>query len=100
MEELQQLTRFINTVVTDTRLKPVHVLLSLALCHCWMKNRFQRSYRVSRRVLMEASRIRSRATYHKVIRELQEFGYLKYFPSYHPVEGSKVEINESYHGNK
>lgn len=49
---------------------------------------------------MEASRIRSRATYHKVIRELQEFGYLKYFPSYHPVEGSKVEINESYHGNK
>lgn len=101
MEELQQLTHFINKVVSDNRLKPVHISLSLALCHTWIACRFQRSYRVSRNALMKTSRIRSRATYHKVIRELQGFGYLKYFPSYHPVKASEVELlNDNAHESK
>ena len=101
MDELQQLTHFINKMVSDHRLKPVHISLSLALCHSWITSRFQRSYRVSRKALMKASRIRSMTTYHKVIRELQGFGYLKYFPSYHPVKASEVELlNDSNHGNK
>lgn len=46
---------------------------------------------------MSASRIRSKATYHKVIRELQFFGYLKYQPSYHPVKGSAIELSTYQH---
>jgi hypothetical protein len=41
---------------------------------------------------MAASRIQSRATYHKVVKDLQAFGYLKYTPSYHPVKGSAVSL--------
>lgn len=92
MDKLQQLTRYINRMVSDTRLKPVHLSLSIALCHGWIASQFQRSHRVSRRVLMKASRIRSKSTYHKALKDLQAFGYLKYFPSYHPRKASEVVI--------
>lgn len=101
MEELQQLAHFIHKLVSDNRLKPVHISLSLALCHSWIRSRFQTHYRISRRTLMKASRIRSKATYHKAIQELQRFGYLKYSPSYHPIKASEVELlTESIHKRK
>ena len=42
---------------------------------------------------MQAAHIRSIATYHKVLYDLQDFGYLHYWPSYHPVKGSLVSLN-------
>lgn len=92
MDKLQQLSKFIHQMVSDDRLKPIHIALSTALCHALITNEFQQPYPVSRRLLMSASGIRSKATYHKAIRELQLFGYLKYSPSYHPVKGSAVMI--------
>jgi hypothetical protein len=92
MDRYEKLTHFIERIVLDTRLKPVHISLFIALCHGWIASKFQRSYRITRRLLMNASRIRSRATYHKTMKELQSFGYLKYNPSYHPFKASEVEI--------
>ncbi len=48
---------------------------------------------------MAASHIQSRATYHKVMKDLQAFGYLKYTPSYHPVKGSSVGLVIRAFGN-
>jgi hypothetical protein len=92
MDKLQKLTQYISKVVADDRLKPIHIAMAFALCDVWIIEQFQQPYRVSRRVLMQASKIRSKATYHKVIRELQTFGYLKYNPSYHPINASKVVL--------
>ena len=41
---------------------------------------------------MNLSRIRSTATYHKTMGELKNLGYVRYRPSYHPTEGSKVSL--------
>ena len=101
MNKHGQLTHFISRMVSDSRLKPVHISLSIAICHCWISNQFQHSYRVSRSILMKASRIRSKATYHKALRELQIYGYVKYAPSYHPVKASEfrmVEENKDSNG--
>ncbi len=92
MDRLQQLTRYINRMVSDTRLKPVHLSLSLAVCQGWIANQFQHPHRISRRLMMKASRIRSKTTYHKALKDLQAFGYLEYFPSYHPHKASTVVI--------
>ncbi|NOT74415.1 MAG: hypothetical protein HOP08_05760 [Cyclobacteriaceae bacterium] len=92
MDSFQQLTLYIHKMVTDERLKPVHLSLSMALCHSWIESQFERRYRVSRKRLMIASHIRSKATYHKAIKELQQLGYLKYSPSYHPLKGSQITI--------
>jgi hypothetical protein len=92
MDRLQQLVGYINKAALDNRLKPVHISLFMALCHAWINSSFRYPCHTSRRRLMNASRIKSKATYHKVIRELQFFGYLKYHPSYHPMKGSKIEL--------
>jgi len=42
---------------------------------------------------MKLSRIKSTATYHKVLRELQAFGYIEYVPSYDPYKGSQVWLH-------
>src|SRR5688500_20114687 len=90
MDKHQELITFINKLVFDIRLKPTHISLCLALCHAWLRDDLKNIFQVSRSKLMAASRIQSRATYHKVMKDLQAFGYLKYTPSYHPVNGSSV----------
>lgn len=92
MDGYQELSLFINRIASDTRLKPIHLALSTALCQAWIVNQFQNSYHVSRRKLMRASRIHSKATYHKTLHELMSFGYLEYYPSYHPIHGSLVRL--------
>jgi hypothetical protein len=92
MEKLEQLSFFISRVASDVRLRPTHIALSVALYHVWSSNGFRNAFNISRRQLMHAARIRSIATYHKVIGDLQAFGYLDYWPSYHPVKGSRVRV--------
>jgi hypothetical protein len=41
---------------------------------------------------MKVSKICSKATYHKCIRELNDYGYLSYHPSYNPFKGSLVYL--------
>jgi hypothetical protein len=86
------LIHYIHRLVSDSRLKPAHLLLSIAICDKWASCEFTRAYQVSRGALMKASRIKSTATYHKAIRELQKFGYVRYYPSYHPTKGSRIEM--------
>ena len=92
MDKLQQLTDYINRTISDERLTPIHLSLSLALCHAWMLNQFHHSYCTSRRLLMKASRIRSKATYHKAMKELTALGYIRYAPTYHPKKGSTISL--------
>src|SRR5687768_15560143 len=92
LENMKQITDLINQVNLDERLKPLHLSMCMALCNCWIKNRFKASYNVSRRQLMKSSRIHSTATYHRIIKDLQNFGYVQYEPSYHPVRGSRISL--------
>jgi hypothetical protein len=92
MDKPQEVITFIHKLASDIRLKPAHISLCLALCQAWVGSDFQNIFQVSRSKLMAASRIQSRATYHKVMKDLQAFGYLKYVPSYHPVKGSSVSL--------
>ena len=101
MDRLQELMTFILELTADIRLKPTHISLCLALCHAWVRSNFQNIFQVSRSKLMAAaSRNQSRATYHKVMKDLQAFGYLKYTPSYHPVNGSSVSLVIRAFGSK
>ena len=41
---------------------------------------------------MKLSKISAFGTYHKCIKELQEFGYIEYIPSFNPYKGSLVNL--------
>lgn len=82
--------QLISQMGADHRLKTSHISLFTALFIHWQRHQFQSPFSASRRKLMALSRIASQATYHKCIRELDAYGYIRYRPSYHPGLASQV----------
>ena len=74
----------------DRRLMATHISLFTALFVQWQRNDFKSPFPIKRKESMGFSRIASVATYHKCIRELDEYGYIHYQPSFHPAKGSLV----------
>jgi hypothetical protein len=74
----------------DKSLFATHISLLAALFVFWQRNGFESPFSVNRKELMAFGKIASIATYHKCIRELNDGGYIKYAPSFHPKTGSLV----------
>ncbi len=83
-------SKLVRRMGKDQRLMATHISLFTALFVQWQRNDFISPFPVTRKTLMSYSRIASIATYHKCIGELDEYGYIRYQPSYDPVRGSLV----------
>lgn len=83
-------TGFFGRVARDHRLNPTHISLYMALFQQWNLHRFRNPISIAREEVMATSRIHSRVTYHKCIRELHAWGYLHYVPSFNHYRGSLV----------
>ena len=92
MNYIKHLAGFFDRVAADERLNPTHVSMYVSLFQFWNASRFQNPISISRNELMKVSKISAKATYHKCMRELNDFGYLKYMPSYNPFKGSLVHL--------
>ncbi len=92
MNYIRHLTAFFDRVAIDQRLNPTHISLYIALFQFWNINRFQNPISISRSEVMLVSKIHGKATYHKVIKDLREFGFIQYKPSYNPFRGSEVVL--------
>lgn len=90
MNYIKHLTGFFDRIIHDSSLNPTHISLYLGLFQYWNVNRFKNPISITRDEVMRISKICSKATYHKCIRELNDKGYLKYQPSYNPFKGSMV----------
>ena len=91
---LKELTIFFSAIQHDEWITPFHISIYIALFEQWNLNHFENPVSISRRKIMDMSKISSNATYHKCMRELVEGGYIRYIPSYHPVLGSLVYFNQ------
>lgn len=80
-------------VEKDIRINVWHMALILAILRLAYIQDNATIIRVSRSVLMKLSHIRTLPTYHKYFKELQEFGYITYSPSYHPGFRSTITLN-------
>lgn len=92
MNNADHLKKFLQRVTTDVQLTTTHIGVCTALAVAWIDTGFSNPFRTSRKKLMNAARIKSTATYHKIIGDLASLNYLKYEPSYHPTKGSQVQI--------
>jgi hypothetical protein len=88
--KISDYSKWVRRMGKDQRLKATHISLFTALFVQWQRNDFVSPFPVTRKELMSYSRIASIATYHKRIRELDEYGYIRYQPSYDPIRGSLV----------
>lgn len=100
MNYIKHLTGFFNCIANEETLYPTHISLYLALFQSWNINRFKNPITISREEMMKASRIASKATYHKCIKELQLIGFIEYLPSYNPYYGTEVIMHNLSDGNK
>ncbi len=90
MNYIKHLAAFFEKVSNDDRLNPTHISMYVSLFQFWNACRFSNPITISRGELMKVSKISAKATYHKCIRELNDFGYLHYLPSFNPFKGSLV----------
>lgn len=99
MNYIKHLTGFFIQIAHEATLNPTHISLYLALFQRWNINRFKSPITISRDEMMKASKIASKATYHKCIKELQRLGFIDYLPSYNPYAGSTVIIHDLSNGS-
>jgi hypothetical protein len=90
VKELAGYASIVKRMEKDNRLLPTHLSLFTGLFICWQRNGFVSPFSVTRKTLMAFSKVASIATYHKCIKELDGYGYIRYQPSYHPKLGSQV----------
>jgi len=90
MNYIKHLTGFFEKVAIDRTLNPTHVSLYIALFQFWNCNRFKNPISINRDEVMRISKISSKATYHKCLKNLHSLGYINYQPSYNPFKGSHV----------
>jgi hypothetical protein len=90
MNYIKHLTGFFEKVALDRTLNPTHISLYIALFQFWNCNRFKNPISISRDEVMRISKISSKATYHKCLKNLHSLGYINYQPSYNPFRGSHV----------
>ena len=100
MNYIKHLTGFFHKISNETSLNPTHISLYLALFQCWNVNRFKNPTSISREEIMKASKINSKATYHKCMKELQVLGYLEYKPTFNPHSSSNVSMVSFSEGQK
>lgn len=95
MEKVNYITQ-LNAVLEhfnkDQRIKQGHIALYMAFFQKWNREYFKKTITINRKSIMEKAKFKSKTTYHNYIRDLNNWGYLKYFPSYHPARGSKVQM--------
>lgn len=91
--DTKHLEQFFNKVDSDSRLTVSHMGLLAALIRLAYMQKENKVIRVSRSKLMKLSHMRSPPTFHRYFKELQDYGYITYIPSYHPGFRSTVTFN-------
>ncbi|UFH36525.1 hypothetical protein [Flavobacterium acetivorans] len=90
MKPIKHLTRLFDRLIEDQAIHPTHISLYFTLFQYWNINRFQNPISITRDEIMIISKISSKTTYHKCMRELNDKGYIKYEPTFNPFKGSIV----------
>jgi hypothetical protein len=92
MNYIKHLNAVFQKFYADKRLNTTHVSLYMALFQFWNLNRFREEFYIDRQEVMELSKIGSTATYHRCLKQMDLWDYLKYSPSHNPYKGSKIKL--------
>lgn len=90
MEGLNLLSVFLNAVQSDPRIGLNHIgLYTVLLEYGYEQDKYDPVLIKAKEVMIRA-KIRSITTYHRSINDLNDFGYIKYLPSFNHRKKSKV----------
>lgn len=92
MNYIKHLNAVFQQFSMDSRLNPTHISLYMALFQYWNINRFPEEFYINREDIMKMSKIGSKATYHRCLKNLHGWKYIRYLPSHNPYKGSKIRL--------
>jgi hypothetical protein len=92
MEQSSLLSKFLSAIDEDPRISITHIGIYVALLEKWRNQNYKGPLQVYSYEIMRLAKISASTTYHKIIRQLSLYGYVKYEPSYKRNQGSKVYI--------
>ncbi|MBN8879880.1 MAG: hypothetical protein J0I32_20215 [Sphingobacteriales bacterium] len=84
---------FIAATIKDCRIHKGHLALYMALFHFWKGKNYISPIGLFASEVMKVAKISSNATYHRLIKELHDYGYIKYEPSFYKYSASKVFLS-------
>lgn len=90
MSTLKPLADFFQTIAHDLRISITHIGIYAALLQYWQEHNFENPICAFSYEIMHLAKISGSATYHKIIKDLSDFGYIEYMPSFKRNKGSKV----------
>ncbi|WP_018615684.1 hypothetical protein [Segetibacter koreensis] len=103
MEQLNPLSEFFAAIDDDPRISITHIGIYAALLQYWKDHDYNSPFSAYSYQIMKLAKISARATYHKIIKDLSEYGYIRYEPSFKRNQCSKVHmfypkcnLNENY----
>src|ERR1035437_85616 len=92
MNYIKHLNVFYSLISKDNRLSASHLSLYMALFQYWNYNRFKAGFPVYRENIMRLSKIGSKNTYHKCLKELHQAKYIFCHPGYSKYQPLKISI--------
>ncbi len=81
---------FFETIIDDPRIGTSHIVIYLSLLHLWQIKGCPQTMEVTAFEVIQYAKFRKRDTYLMRIKDLADFGYLKYLPAEN--EHVKAEI--------
>jgi hypothetical protein len=90
MEILKPLSDFFKAIENDYRISITHIGIYVALLQFRADKGFINPIQAFRYEIMDIAKISSPKTYYKCIRELNEYGYIKYESTRKRNQGSKI----------
>ncbi|MDR3712368.1 MAG: hypothetical protein P4L51_06105 [Puia sp.] len=92
MESNNELTLFMEKVKTDARIGPLHISIFMAILYRWRAEGYSNPLTVSAKLLMPLAKISGPQHFYRCMKQLHEFGYIRYEPSNNPAKPSQVFI--------
>lgn len=89
----QALTDFLVAIADDPRICGTHICVYTALLKCWHERDYKNPISVFSREVMQFAKISSGTTYHRSIKQLNEYGYIKYESTRSHITGSLIYLD-------
>ena len=93
MERYNILEDFFAASANDCRIAKGHLALFTALYYYWNKMGHPEPLKVFGHQIMPLAKISANSTYHRLLKNLMEFGYIRYEPSYYKGRASELFFN-------
>ncbi len=93
-EILKPLSDFFVAIERDPRISITHIGIYAALLQYRKEKEFMNPIVAFSHQIMLLAKVSSPTTYHKCVRDLNDYGYIRYEPSYNRNKGSRIYFHQ------